>query len=306
MTGGFLRFLRGNTIALLALFIALGGTTYAATALPKNSVGAKQLKKNAVTAPKIKAGAVTNVKLGKNAVTGAKVKDDSLTGADILESSLGKVPSATAADSATNATNATNATSASNAAQLGGVAAASYVQNTGTIFVSIGSSNWRSVSSADPISWLFTVNATWASSSGAGSWNLTAHPSFSTALFGKNLSATAATLCYTASASAKISEVDIYRSGYSNSGVGSANLIGVDTTDRTDAACRTYTFTSPQTLSSLDDIGFVVQVTYSAAATLLIGQGGLTLAPTTAAASAPTAAIDKAPLPAPAAGITTH
>ncbi len=30
MTRGFLRFLRGNTIALLALFIALGGTTYAA------------------------------------------------------------------------------------------------------------------------------------------------------------------------------------------------------------------------------------------------------------------------------------
>ena len=44
MTGGFLRFLRGNTIALLALFIALGGTTYAATSLPKNSVGTKQLR----------------------------------------------------------------------------------------------------------------------------------------------------------------------------------------------------------------------------------------------------------------------
>ena len=72
MTRGFLRFLRGNTIALLALFIALGGTTYAATALPKNSVGTKQLKKNAVTALKIKVGAVTNAKIGKNAVTGAE------------------------------------------------------------------------------------------------------------------------------------------------------------------------------------------------------------------------------------------
>ena len=53
MTKGFLRFLRGNTIALLALFVALGGTTYAATALPRNSVGAKQLKKNAVTGAKV-------------------------------------------------------------------------------------------------------------------------------------------------------------------------------------------------------------------------------------------------------------
>jgi len=88
MTTRFGRFLRQNTIALLALFIALGGTTYAATALPKNSVGAKQLRKNAVT----------NKKIAKNAVTGAKVKNDSLTGADILESSLGQVPSALSAD----------------------------------------------------------------------------------------------------------------------------------------------------------------------------------------------------------------
>jgi hypothetical protein len=42
--GGFARFLRRNTIALLALFIALSGTTYAAaTALAPNSVGTKQV-----------------------------------------------------------------------------------------------------------------------------------------------------------------------------------------------------------------------------------------------------------------------
>ena len=117
MTRGFLRFMRGNTIALLALFIALGGATYAATALPKNSVGTKQLKKNAVTAVKIKKGAVTNAKIGANAVTGAKVKDDSLTGADVNEATLGTVPSAT---------NATNATTAANANALGGVGANGY------------------------------------------------------------------------------------------------------------------------------------------------------------------------------------
>jgi hypothetical protein len=120
---GLLRFLRGNTIAMLALFIALGGTTYAATALPKNSVGTKQLKKNAVTAVKIKSGSVTNGKLGKNAVTGAKVLDNSLTGGDVLESSLAQVPSAASASSATTATTATNALS------LGGVAAAGYTKN---------------------------------------------------------------------------------------------------------------------------------------------------------------------------------
>jgi hypothetical protein len=55
MTTAFGRFLRQNAIALLALFIALGGTALAAaSALPRNSVGTKQLKKNAVTGLKIK------------------------------------------------------------------------------------------------------------------------------------------------------------------------------------------------------------------------------------------------------------
>jgi len=42
-----------TVIALLALFVALGGTTYAATSLPRNSVGTKQLKNGAVTKAKI-------------------------------------------------------------------------------------------------------------------------------------------------------------------------------------------------------------------------------------------------------------
>lgn len=78
-------------VACIALLIALGGTSYAAIKLPRNSVGAKQLKRNAVTTPKVK----------NNAITGAKV----------LESSLGRVPSAT------------------NANQLEGVASSGYLKN---------------------------------------------------------------------------------------------------------------------------------------------------------------------------------
>lgn len=40
-------------IALIALFVAMGGTTYAAVSLPARSVGTKQLKNHAVTKPKI-------------------------------------------------------------------------------------------------------------------------------------------------------------------------------------------------------------------------------------------------------------
>jgi hypothetical protein len=47
---------RANAIAYLALFIALSGTSYAATQLAANSVGAKQIKSNAVTSAEVKNG----------------------------------------------------------------------------------------------------------------------------------------------------------------------------------------------------------------------------------------------------------
>ncbi len=79
-----------NVMATIAVFIALGGASYAALKLPKNSVGAKQLKKNSVTTAKIK----------NQAVTAAKVKSGSLTGAQVNASTLGTVPNAAHAGSA--------------------------------------------------------------------------------------------------------------------------------------------------------------------------------------------------------------
>ena len=52
MLNTFSTHLRRHVVAYLALFVALGGTSYAAS-LPKNSVGATQLKDRAVTAPKL-------------------------------------------------------------------------------------------------------------------------------------------------------------------------------------------------------------------------------------------------------------
>jgi hypothetical protein len=49
-------------ISVVALFVALGGTTYAATGLPANSVGTKQLKNAAVTRSKISASTLTALK----------------------------------------------------------------------------------------------------------------------------------------------------------------------------------------------------------------------------------------------------
>ncbi len=64
-------------VALLALFVALGGSSYALT-IPRNSVGTTQIKKNAVTRSKLKDGAVTS----------SKVKDRSLLADDFKAGQL--------------------------------------------------------------------------------------------------------------------------------------------------------------------------------------------------------------------------
>jgi hypothetical protein len=69
-------------VALIALFVALGGTGYAALKLPKNSVGSNQLKK----------GAVKGSDIAANAVTGSKVKRGSLSRSDFKSSSLPQGP----------------------------------------------------------------------------------------------------------------------------------------------------------------------------------------------------------------------
>src|SRR6478609_4651775 len=47
-------YVRHHHLALIALFIALGGTGYAAIKLPKNSVGGAQIKAGAVGSSEVK------------------------------------------------------------------------------------------------------------------------------------------------------------------------------------------------------------------------------------------------------------
>lgn len=54
---GFGRYLARHHWGILATFIALGGTAYASSQLPRNSVGTAQIRRGAVTLTKISAGA---------------------------------------------------------------------------------------------------------------------------------------------------------------------------------------------------------------------------------------------------------
>jgi hypothetical protein len=67
-----------NVTSMMALMVALGGTSYAAVTLSANSVGSAQIKKNGVAGTDIRS----------NAITSAKVKNGSLKAVDFAAKQL--------------------------------------------------------------------------------------------------------------------------------------------------------------------------------------------------------------------------
>lgn len=53
MTNRVVQHIRANVVAYIALFVALGGTSYAALKLPANSVGTRQIKNHSITPVKL-------------------------------------------------------------------------------------------------------------------------------------------------------------------------------------------------------------------------------------------------------------
>ena len=75
-------------MSCLALFMALSGVAFAATAA-KNSVKAKSIARGAVTTPKLKNGAVKAGKLAKGAVISVKLANGAVVGAKIANGVVG-------------------------------------------------------------------------------------------------------------------------------------------------------------------------------------------------------------------------
>jgi hypothetical protein len=132
-------------VAVLALFVALGGT-----ALAKALITGSDIKNGSLTGANIKKGSLTGANIKKGSLTGANIKNGSLTGAQINASSLSKVPSAANADTLGGkspsafqtadhwALIAGNATDANVLAQSGGLSVSRF--NTGIYLVDVGSS----------------------------------------------------------------------------------------------------------------------------------------------------------------------
>ncbi|MBF6620284.1 MAG: hypothetical protein ITG02_08655 [Patulibacter sp.] len=185
-----------TVISCTALFVALGGTSYAAV-----TIDGKDLKNRSVTAKKVKT----------RTLTGTQIKNNTLTGKQIKESTLATVPragsaqtaqsatnahravtagtadnaahaenaknatNATNAENATNAQNAQSAATAANADQLAGKPAAAFaasatrvvIESATAVVGSVGGTNSSATASCD---------AGERAISGGGSWMTTGFP----------------------------------------------------------------------------------------------------------------------------------
>jgi hypothetical protein len=115
-------------VALLALFVALGGSSYAAV-----KIGARDIARGAVGTRAIANNAIRSGDIHNATVSGLDVRDDSLTNADIDNTNL-SARTAVSADTATRATTAasantaSNATNADNAGKLDGLDSADFTR----------------------------------------------------------------------------------------------------------------------------------------------------------------------------------
>ncbi|ADB52631.1 hypothetical protein [Conexibacter woesei] len=72
-----------TAIALLALFVSLGGVTYAAA-----TIGTDQIKNSAVTSAKLRNGAVSGAKIRKNAISTNRIARGAVRGAKIAREGI--------------------------------------------------------------------------------------------------------------------------------------------------------------------------------------------------------------------------
>ena len=89
-----IRHLRTNAVAYLALFVALGGSAYAASKVTSsdikdNTIKGKDIGSNQVTGSDLRDESATGADIANGSLDGSDVKDQGLTGGDIADKSIG-------------------------------------------------------------------------------------------------------------------------------------------------------------------------------------------------------------------------
>src|SRR3954452_3823428 len=90
-------------VALLALFVSLGGVSYG---VATGSIDTREIKNNTVRSKDIRNNTVTGRDIRTGTIRGGDIGSNSVTGRDIVEGSLGVVPSANVANFAGRANSA--------------------------------------------------------------------------------------------------------------------------------------------------------------------------------------------------------
>jgi hypothetical protein len=112
-----------NVIAMLALFIALGGAAYAGSkingkTIVNKSIGGGKLKNETITANKIKKGTITSAQIAPGSIDSTQININTLTTVPSAQTA-NTATSATTADTAKTATTAETATKADSATTAG-------------------------------------------------------------------------------------------------------------------------------------------------------------------------------------------
>lgn len=159
--------------------------------------------------------------------------------------------------------------------------------STGLILISAGYGDWHPFFSTDNVTNEIYSNVIYLKRTTTGSSFFSLHPSIPTVFYGRSLKLVAVELCYTASANAVFSFIEINTYTHTTS-AGSRTQQFSDDTDRTDSACRYYALPTPVTLTSEDGANIFIQGNWNSAnSPLIIGRTTFVLAPTGIKATPP-------------------
>jgi hypothetical protein len=257
MTRVFGRFLRRNSIALLALFLALGGTSYAAATL----ISGTQIKPHTIA---------------KNRLTNKAIKQ--------LKGNRGPrgLPGAAGSQGARGPTGPQG--SPDTPAQV----LDKLSQNAGYFYFSAGHGNWQPFNSTDPMNVTRYSDTQGFFRTSTGASFLTIHPSVPTSLYGNALKLVGVELCYHTNTGNSITYVQLTLNTQTTDGQGGDTVLASDATARTDATCRLYAPSSPQVLTSNDELSLYVAGNWTTAGTpLYLGRTTFVVQATNGAVAGP-------------------
>jgi hypothetical protein len=232
-------------VALLALFVALGGSSYAAVKLGRNSVGPRQLKPNSVSSPKVKSGSL----LLSDFRASQRSRLRGPQGAQGPQGAPGPQGPAGTPDGFTRA-EADARFLAAQGSTLLSVPPGTWIPDDADVDVSLSANvaNFRGVGPA-PATGFVTLN-----------------PVLPAVLAGRSLAVAAAVLCYDADSPTGTLDavfLDVFRTPAAG-GLPTSIAQVQDETNRDDVACRRYALPAPTTLGARDFVNFRFRMSWTA------------------------------------------